>query len=174
MKILENKHYIRIGDETVALDGEVKKTWDKAINNARNYARKTNACGQPDFRCCCGDCPLCPWYRNYRDSINISMDDKDPEWINRLSSNPGKRSYMPAQEINDPADLIGERDAIDAVMKQAQRSCEDGAQILQLMMENCSSYEIAKEIGIPQRTAYRRIQKLRMSLANYYRRHFID
>ena len=44
MKILENKHYIRIGDETVALDGEVKKTWDKAINNARNYARKTNAC----------------------------------------------------------------------------------------------------------------------------------
>lgn len=171
MKILENKHYIRIGDETVVIDGEVKKAWDKAINNTRNQARKMSACGQPDFRCCCGDCPLCPWYR---DHVNISMDKKGTDWLDRQTADPGNRPYAPVQEKNDPADLVGEQDAIETIMKQAQKACEDGAQILRLMMEDYSSYEIAKEIGIPQRTAYRRIQKLRMSLASYYRRYFID
>lgn len=53
--------YVVVEGTKVFLTMEQLKAWDRFINSTRNEARRLEACGQPDYHRCYGDCETCSW-----------------------------------------------------------------------------------------------------------------
>lgn len=159
---------IRINKKNVPVSKEIKGAWYEMINRNRYFARKTYSCGQPDFRVCCGDCPLCPWYRQ---GIVWNFGEErigDGADIDSMSG-----TYAPVDNSPGPAELAESRDTVERVLKYARSVCEDGDLILAMRMEGLSSHEIAKRLDTPQKTMYRRIRKLMAAVGQYYIMYFM-
>ena len=80
--------------------------------------------------------------------------------------------YLGADPAPGPEEIVEQADTVERMLAHARRICEDGDLILKMCMDQLSSYEIGRQLGIPQKTAYRRIQKLKSELHKYYVENF--
>ena len=181
MNTQENKgYYIRIDDQDITVSKEIRDAWNKPKDKTWYEARKIGACRCPSFRICTGDCGTCKW--NTQGKV-ISYDDEryhdlfvngctarslkpveeipDPsEIVNGCTA----RSLKPVEEIPDPSEIIAEEDRFSRILRQADLLCECGSIIFQLHYKRYSTHEISAETGIPQKTVYRRLQKILLDL----------
>ena len=86
----------------------------------------------------------------------------------REASSLLKKSRTPVEEIPDPSEIIADEDRFSRILRQADRLCECGSIIFQLHYRRYSTHEISDETGIPQKTVYRRLQKILLDLQKHW------
>ena len=156
MNTQENKgYYIRIDDQDITVSKEIRDAWNKPKDKTWYEARKIGACRCPSFRICTGDCGTCKW--NTQGKV-ISYDDE--RYHDLFVNGCTARSLKPVEEIPDPSEIIADEDRFSRILRQADRLCECGSIIFQLHYRKYSTHEISAETGIPQKTVYRRLQKI--------------
>ena len=163
----ESKITITINGEEIEISKEMKGAWYKMINDTRNEARKNGTCGQTTYWCCNGDCAACPWhfsgiFVSYEETFMTDAPEHSVAYGEHLAVDPAP----------GPAEFAEHMDTIERMLAQARLICEDGDLILTMCMEKLSSYEIGNRLGIPQKTAYRRMRKLLKELREYYIKNF--
>ena len=163
MESQEKKITIKINGIEIEITGEMKRSWYKMINDTRNEARKNGTCGQTNYWRCNGDCAICPWHFS---GIFVSYEETfmtdDPE------HSVAYGEHLAVDPTPGPAEIAEHTDTIERMLAQARLICEDGDLILTMCMEKLTSYEIGSRLGIPQKTANRRIRKLLKELRDYY------
>lgn len=164
MENIRKECYITINQEKITVTREVRTVWEQAKDHVFYQAHKDGTCGSNDFATCCGDCGLC---KRNKEGKKISLDDEKYHF--HCADNGPQREFSPTKKVPDPADIVGEKDMVRRVLDYAKEVCPCGDIILSMFAEGYSSYEISIETGIPQKTVYRRIQKLRHSLAAFIR-----
>ncbi|MBQ6527042.1 MAG: sigma-70 family RNA polymerase sigma factor [Clostridia bacterium] len=164
MENIRKEYYITINHEKITVTKEVRTAWDQAKDRVFYQARKEGTCGNSSFATCCGDCGLCRWSK---EGIRISLDNEKYHF--HCSENGPKRDFSPTEKVADPADIVSEEDAARRLLDFARKVCPSGDAILSMHAEGCSTYEIAEETGIPQKTVHRRLLKLKQHMARYIR-----
>ena len=160
MNTQENKgYYIRIDDQDITVSKEIRDAWNKPKDKTWYEARKIGACRCPSFRICTGDCGTCKWSTQGK---VISYDDE--RYHDLFVNGCTARSLKPVEEIPDPSEIIADEDRFSRILRQADRLCECGSIIFQLHYRRYSTHEISDETGIPQKTVYRRLQKILLDL----------
>ena len=162
MENIRKECYITINHEKITVTKEVRIAWDQAKDRVFYQARKEGACGNRNYATCCGDCGLCRWSK---EGIRISLDNEKYHF--HCLENGPKRDFSPMEKAADPADIVSEADAAKRLLDFAKNVCPAGDIILSMYAEGSSTYEIAEETGIPQKTVHRRIQKLKQHMARY-------
>ena len=128
-----------------------RKEWHRLRDQVRNQARGEQRCGQVDYRKCCGDCQICSWH--IQGNV-LSLDDEHTASL--CPSVPG------------PEEDFATRDLMQRIYLLADTLCLHGGAILQKKFEEeKSSYQIAEELEMPQRT----VAKYLNELLAYLRRH---
>jgi DNA-directed RNA polymerase specialized sigma24 family protein len=168
MKNPKTTNTITINDRKIINSKEQQRALYKMINDNRREAQRTHSCGQSDYRRCCGDCPLCPWYRP---GILITLEEE------RMGNGYDKENthgkYLPTDITPGPSEVYEQKDTVERILKYAREVCPDGDLILTMRMENLSTYEIAERLEIPQKTAYRHLKKVVEECGKYYLEHFM-
>ena len=152
--------YITINREKITVTKEVSMVWDQTRDKVFYQAHKEGTCKNNNFAVCCADCGRCRWNREGK---KISLDNEKYHFHN--NGKVGERNLLLTDKVPDPADIISEEDMARWILDYARKICPSGDVILHMYSEGYSTYEIAEETGIPQKTVYRRIQKLKQSLA---------
>ena len=142
----ETSFYVTIGGKAVALTDEQRKAWNKMANDARRYARDFGACGQPDYRKCCGDCALCAFQQA---GAFIFADDRE-----RYADGFGEGPLA-------PEDHAVANDTWEWLYTEADKLTKSGRDILSLHLEEgLSERKIGDRLGIPWPTVHSRLNKL--------------
>ncbi len=165
MKTQENTRYITVNKQQISVTEEVWKAWNRVKDQTFHEAHKAGTCGNSNFATCCGDCALCKWNK---EGIVISLDDETNHF--HCCDHGPKRDYSPVKKVADPADILSDDDQFERVLSFAKKLCADGDIIFRLHYEQYSTYAISEETGIPQKTVYRRIQKITAELQKNWSR----
>jgi DNA-directed RNA polymerase specialized sigma24 family protein len=161
------KTTIKIDGIEIEITGEMKRSWYKMINDTRNEARKNGTCGQTSYWRCDGDCAICPWHFS-----GIFVSYEETFMTDEPDHSVAYGEHLAADTEPGPAEIAEYSDTIERMLAQARLICEDGDQILTMCMAKRTSYEIGNRLGIPQKTAHRRIRKLQNELREYYCKNF--
>ena len=134
------------------------------INRVRYRARRDKSCGQPDYHRCCGDCGICP-YRVQGNSLSTDHEAYGDGFASgRLS---------PAQKIRTPEEIVMANESCRLIYAKAAAMYKHGDRILYLkLVEDRSTYEIADELGMPQTTVNKYVNRL-LAYIREHREEFI-
>ena len=127
----KNSFYVTIDGKAVALTDEQRKAWNKMANDARRYARDFGACGQPDYRKCCGDCALCAFQQA---GAFIFADDRE-----RYADGFAEGPLAPLDTAPTPEDRAVANDTWEWLYTEADKLTKSGRDILSLHLEPCPS-----------------------------------
>ncbi len=175
------KTTITINGIKVEVNEEIKRSWYKMINDTRNEARKNATCGQESYWRCGGDCAICPWQISgkivsYEEAFMTNGPVHGVAYGEHLDADrmrgAANGEHLGPDPAPDPAEIAEQADTVERMLAHARRTCEDGDLILKMCMDQLSSYEIGRQLGIPQKTAYRRVKKLMTELREYYINNF--
>ena len=147
--------YIKVGNQKVEVSDEVIKFQDRMINRTYHEARKIRACSCPSYRQCRGECAACRWQT---EGAFISYDNESVGSC--ISSARDAYLFNPAANPRDPFEIVAERELFENACRRAGEICEKGDVILRMNYEKYSTHEIADAIGVPQKTVYRRLQRI--------------
>ena len=164
METTQKECYITINQEKITVTKEIHAVWEHTKDKVFYQARKEGTCGKNNYATCSGDCGLCRWSK---EGQKISLDDEKYHF--HCEENGPKRDYSPVEKVPTPADIAEEKDMVERILEQAKQVCPSGDIILSMYAEGYSTYEISEETGIPQKTVYRKIQKLKSCLAQFIR-----
>ena len=103
------QRYVIVEGQKVYLSAEQQKIWDKFINDARNEARRTGSCGQPDYHLCDGDCIACRWHHEGKIT---SLQDQNH---GRDEGNLSEAAFYGANYVPTPEDLMIERERLSSL-----------------------------------------------------------
>lgn len=149
----ETSFYVTIDGKAVALTDEQRKAWNKMTNDARRYARDFGACGQPDYRKCCGDCALCAFKQA---GAFIFADDRE-HYADGFAEGP----LAPVDTAPTPEDQAVSKDTWEWLYAEADKLTKSGKDILFLHLEEgLSERKIGDHLGIPWPTVHSRLNKL--------------
>ena len=147
--------YIKVGKQKVEVSDEVIKFQDKMNNRTYHEARKIRACSCPSYRQCRGECAECRWRT---EGAFASYDDESVGSC--ISSARDAYLFNPAANPRDPFEIVAEQELFENAYRRAGKICEKGDVILRMNYEKYSTHEIADAIGVPQKTVYRRLQRI--------------
>lgn len=149
----ENRYYVTIDGKAVPLTDDQRKGWNEMINATRRYARRFGACGQPDYRKCCGDCSLCAFKRA---GAFIFADDRE-----RYADGFAEGPLAPVDTAPTPEDSTVKKDTWEWLYREADGLVKRGRDILFLHMEEgLSERKIGNRLDIPWPTVHSRLNKL--------------
>ena len=149
----KNSFYVTIDGKAVALTDEQRNAWNKMANDARRYARDFGACGQPDYRKCCGDCALCAFQQA---GAFIFADDRE-----RYADGFAEGPLAPLDTAPTPEDRAVANDTWEWLYTEADKLTKSGRDILSLHLEEgLSERKIGDRLGIPWPPVHSRLNKL--------------
>ena len=166
---MENTKYIVIQGKRIAVSAEIRKAWDQTKDHMLYLAKKEGTCVCPGPALCPGDCGYCKFKKEGR---TVSGDS--PRHQLEVDERTAAASCQSESLESTPEKAMEHQDKLARIYAYARTICDHGDVIFQLYYESHSTREIAKAIGIPQKTVNRRIQKIRLSLQPFYDKHFRD
>ena len=148
----KKSRYVPINGQKVHLTPEEQRAYDQMINHERYRARKNKSCSQPDYHKCRGDCAVCP-YHVY--GTTVSVDDETYDDGN------ARRNKTPLLTSPAPDESISAKDSCRRIYRKADELYKNGARILYMKtVEGRSTYEISEELGMPQTTVNKYVNRL--------------
>ena len=99
---------------------------------------------------CNGDCSKCSQFRS---GTPLSIDAQYERY---------ELEY--ADQSEDIVEKLAHEELVDAMLREASRLSKDDQRIAYLVNAGESTHEIARIMGIPQRTAYDRVQRILKTL----------
>ncbi len=169
---MENTKYVIIKGECIEVSTEVRKALNKAKDHVFYTAHKEGTCGITDYTLCCGDCGYCRYKVSGK---TVSLDDPRFHILNSAPGHAPRSGYAPTDTNAESVEAIGEnKDTFARILAYAKTICDRGDELFKLHYQRYSTYEISDITGIPQKTVYRRVQKICLSLGAYYNKHFTD
>lgn len=157
--------YILVDNQKVFLNPEQQKAWDKFINDVRNRARREGSCGQPNYHLCFGDCETCP----HRIQGKVLSSD-DERYGDGYAAGKNRVLYQP----KSPEEIVIGGETQRDIYTAAARLVKNGDRILRLStVDGLSTYEIGKELGMPQTTVNKYLKKV-LAFLREHRAEFID
>ena len=160
-----SSRYLVIDGQRVPLTDELQKLYNKEINDARNRARREHSCANPDYHSCHGDCARC---KHHVQGNVLSMDDE------RYAAGFATGVNAPVNAVRTPEDIYCAKEAVRDLYAAAARVVKNGDRILHMTyVDKLSTYEIARELSLSQRTAYN-YQKKVIDYIKAHRSEFVD
>lgn len=149
----ETSFYVTVDGKAVPLTEDQRKGWNEMINTTRRYARNFSACGQADYRKCCGDCSLCAFKQA---GAFIFADDHE-----RYADGFAEGPLAPVDSAPTPEDSVVTDETWAWLYAEADRLTKSGKDILFLHLEEgLSERKIGDRLGIPWPTVHSRLNKL--------------
>ena len=160
-----SSHYLVIDGQRIPLTDELRKLHNKEINDARNRARREHSCANPDYHSCHGDCARC---RYHVQGNVLSMDDE------RYAAGFATGVNAPVNAVPTSEEIFCAKEAVRDLYAAAARVVKNGDRILHMTyVDKLSTYEIARELSLSQRTAYN-YQKKVIDYIKAHRSDFVD
>lgn len=145
--------YVLVEGQKIYLTPEEQREWDKMINKVRYRARKDKSCGQPDYHRCFGDCGTCPYHVEGK----VLSTDDTKSCGTGFATGPNS----PAQKSRSPESIVIEQESCNRIYAKAAELYKHGDRILYMKtVEERSTYEIAQELGMPQTTVNKYVNRL--------------
>ncbi len=166
---MENTKYITIQGKRITVSDDVRKAWDQAKDRMLYLAKKEGTCACPNPALCPGDCGYCKFKKEGR---TVSGDN--PRHKIEVDEYTAQASCQSERVETTPEKMMEHQDKLVHLCAFAGKICDRGDVIFRLYYESYSTYEIAEKTGIPQKTVYRRIQKICLKLQPFYNKHFRD
>ena len=161
----ESSRYIVINGQRVPLTDDLQRLYNKEINDARNRARREHSCANPDYRNCHGDCALC---RYHVQGNILSTDDE------RYAAGFAVGENAPVNTVRTPEEIYCAKESVRDLYDAAARVVKNGDRILHMTyVDKLSTYEIARELSLSQRTAYNHQKKI-IDYIKAHRSDFVD
>lgn len=168
MKNTENtarNRYVLVNDQKVYLNREQQQAWDEFINTVRNRARREGRCGQPDYHKCFGDCETCPYQIQ---GVILSTDDE--RYGDGYAAGDNRALY----QTKTPEEILVSGETERSIYTTAAKLVKNGDRILRMSaVDGLSTHEIGRELGMPQATVFKYLNKV-LSYLREHRSEFID
>lgn len=144
--------HVLVDGQKVYLTQEEQKEWDKLINQARYRARRDKACRQANYHRCFGDCGTCP---HYGQGAVLSTDHE------AYGDGFATGKYSPASQALSPEEEFITKETCRLIYEKAASMYKNGDRILHMkLVEERSTYDIAAELGMPQTTVNKYVNRL--------------